>query len=209
MTDVELRAALLDALLRRRQPEALRLVREAAATSLRFAFEDVVRPVLERIGSLWSKDRISVADEHAATAIAQVAVSALYADFPWPEAGPRAIVACVEGERHQFGARMLADLLSLDGWNVTFLGADTPTASLARMVAAERPLFVALSVTLPHHLEAARTAVAAVRGASAEVRILAGGRGLSGQQEAARALGVDVALDRASAAVEMVRSWRS
>lgn len=61
---------------------------------VRFLFEDVVRSALAEVGRLWSSNRISVADEHLATATAQAAVASLYPRFPWPAPGPRALVGC-------------------------------------------------------------------------------------------------------------------
>src|SRR5688500_1213618 len=79
-----------------------------------FLYEEVVRPALQEVGNLWYLNRLNVADEHLATATAEAAVAALYSLFTWPPRGPRALIACVQGERHGLGARMIADLLALD-----------------------------------------------------------------------------------------------
>jgi methanogenic corrinoid protein MtbC1 len=38
------------------------------------------------------------------------------------------VLACAPGERHEIGLLMLAVLLRSDGWQVAYLGADTPVA---------------------------------------------------------------------------------
>ena len=38
------------------------------------------------------------------------------------------MLACAPGERHDLGLLMLAILLRADGWQVAYLGADTPVA---------------------------------------------------------------------------------
>src|SRR4051812_47945136 len=69
---------------------------------LAFVYEGVVQPAMRRVGELWYENRITVAEEHLATATAEAAVVLLYPEVQWPVGGPRAIVTCVEGERHQF-----------------------------------------------------------------------------------------------------------
>jgi methanogenic corrinoid protein MtbC1 len=173
-----------------------------------FLYERVVRPALEEVGRLWSAGRITVADEHLATAAAQSAVAALYPRYDWPMRGPRVIVACVEGERHDFGARMVADLFALDGWDDRFLGADVPVDDLAKHVQRIAPEVVALSVTLSTHLPAAKSAVEEVRRAVRGVKILVGGRATAVGAGVTEALEPDAVAHSGPEAVEVVRGWR-
>lgn len=173
-------------------------------------YEAVVRPALHEVGERWLRDEVSVAREHLATATAQSAVAALYTSLTWPSPGPAvAIVSCVGGERHELGARMVSDLLSLDGWRATFLGADTPTASLRDLVVHMRPRLVALSVTAPFLLGEVIRAVAALRAAAPEVKLLVGGQAIVPLADPAGCLGADACAGSALEAVEQVRPWRT
>ncbi len=171
---------------------------------VRFLYEEVVQRALEEVGELWQANRISIADEHLATATAQTAVSALYGLFPWPPSGPRALIACAQGERHEFGARMVADLLALDGWDERFFGADVPVgisfaryASLLRRWSASRM-----------HLALTRSAIDGMRAAAPNVKILLGGRVMEYPNTAAPSLGADAIAHCASEAVEVARVWK-
>jgi methanogenic corrinoid protein MtbC1 len=44
------------------------------------------------------------------------------------------VVTCAEGEWHSLPARMVAEVLRLHGWQVTFLGASTPADHLRRLL---------------------------------------------------------------------------
>ena len=67
----------------------------------------VVQESLHEVGRLWEANRISVADEHMATAIAQYVLSHLYGRIPpCAESRGGAVVTGVEGELHQIGANM-------------------------------------------------------------------------------------------------------
>lgn len=124
----------------------------------------VVQEAQREIGRLWQEDRITVAQEHMATAISQLVLSHLFQHADFRERIPKKIlVSCVPGEHHEFPARLLADTLDVAGYHVRFLGADVPLDSLIRAVEAETPDVVALSVTMLFHLSAARNAVRALR----------------------------------------------
>lgn len=174
-------------------------------------YEELVCPAMHSLGDMWLRDEISVADEHLATATADAAIAGLYPDFDWPGTRTsRVFVACPEGERHALGARMLADLLALDGWDESYFGADVPTGTLARKAAELRPRVVALSVTITNHLASAREAAAAIRDVSPQTKILVGGRAVAGAAAARAAdrVGTDIVAGSAAEAVAMVRDWR-
>jgi methanogenic corrinoid protein MtbC1 len=136
----------------------------------------VIQPAQYEIGRLWQENRITVAREHLATAIAQLGLAHLYRHLPRdPPNGRKVLLACVEGELHEVGARMASDFLEMAGFDVTFLGANVPTDSLVRMVGELRPDLVALSVSITYHLPALRGAVAALREATPKLPILVGG----------------------------------
>jgi methanogenic corrinoid protein MtbC1 len=126
----------------------------------------VVQPAQREIGRLWQENRISVAQEHLATSISQLVVSHLYQHMPRERPnGKRALIACVEGEQHDVGARMGADFLEMAGFEVRFLGANVPLETVVRESASAD--LVGFSVSMPFHapaLEAAVRAVRAVRG---------------------------------------------
>ena len=89
----------------------------------------IFQPALREIGCLWQNNELTVAEEHLATAITQAAMARAYERaFTWrTDASRRLIAACVDVERHEVGLRMLCDLLDLEGWHTTYLGATVPT----------------------------------------------------------------------------------
>jgi methanogenic corrinoid protein MtbC1 len=117
----------------------------------------VVQPALYEVGQRWQYNQISVAQEHLATAICQtVLAGALLRVEPAPRCGQRALFACVEGNFHCLGLRMVADAFELAGWDSAYLGADMPTIALFRQIESTRPDLVGLSVSLPQQVKAVR-----------------------------------------------------
>jgi len=124
----------------------------------------VIRAAQEEIGRLWQENQITIAQEHMATAISQLALAELFGhEQPRPPNGRKIVIACVEGELHDFPARLVADELDLAGYEVRFLGASVPTDHLLSFVTANRPDLLVLSATMAFHADAVRDAVRRLR----------------------------------------------
>ncbi len=77
--------------------------------------------------------------------------------------GRKAIITSVQGDNHIIGGLTYADLLRFEGWDVDFLGADTPVYSLLDLVAQEPPNLVGLSVTIEDFIPNAVQTVKALK----------------------------------------------
>ncbi|GAA4877635.1 cobalamin B12-binding domain-containing protein [Kitasatospora terrestris] len=165
---------------------------------------DVIGALQARIGLEWAADRITVIQEHAATAVNErvVAVAAGHPAFSAarpPDRG-RIAVACVDGEWHAFPARLLAEVLMLRGWRVDYLGAQCPTPHLIAHLHRTAPDALALSASLTTRLPAAHTAITAAQAAG--VPVIAGGAAFGPDGRHARLLGADAWAPDARAAAE-------
>jgi methanogenic corrinoid protein MtbC1 len=174
-----LRERYLAAQLRGDRREAMKIVLEegldAGATAMEIQ-EQVIQAAQREIGRLWQENVISIAQEHMATAISNLALSQLFERATHaPRNGKRVLVACVEGELHEFPARLVADALDLAGFDVRFLGANVPTGSLVEMIDIAKPDLVALSATMSFHGPAMRAVVMRLRHAHPHLPIAVGG----------------------------------
>jgi methanogenic corrinoid protein MtbC1 len=153
----------------------------------------VIQEAQRRIGQLWQEDRITIAQEHMATAISQVALARVYQSAKAsPPNGKKVVVACVNGELHDFPARLVSDALDLAGYETRFLGADVPTSSLLEVIAKEQPDLVALSVTMTFNVLSLKTAVEEIRRATAgQIRIVVGGHALVNRPNYATEIGAN------------------
>lgn len=167
--------------------------------------EVVVRGAQREIGQLWQRNEITVADEHMATAIANVALARLYecAERAAPN-GKRIVVACVEGELHEFPARLVADALDLAGFDVRYLGANVPTDGLLTVLRRAPPDLVALSATMTFNAPLLRDAVARVRESLPDVALAVGGSAYEGTEDLGQAFGAHSA-ESALAFVQLAR----
>ncbi len=144
------------------------------------------------IGRLWQLNQVSVAQEHMASAISQLALAQLFQNAtPAKPIEKRAIIACVDGEQHELPARFVADELELAGFDVSFLGASVPSDTLIDFVRETKPALIGLSVTMSFHLPSARRAIVALR-AVTPVPIMVGGHALGWSPDVLADIGVTV-----------------
>jgi methanogenic corrinoid protein MtbC1 len=204
----DLFASLSDALLAGEDERVLQLCRGSrdAGISLPILLQGLVYPVMKRVGLLWENGEITVADEHEITAIMNRGLAALYFDqpFPLPERGV-ALVAASVNEYHEMGAWMVATCLELDGWDVEYLGANVPEDALLAKARELQPQILALSVSMPFNLAAARNTIAALRARLPEVRVMIGGQAFALLPSLAEGMGADICLQDCQAAVAWAR----
>ena len=108
---------------------------------------DVVLPYLHELGVRWERGEASVAQEHFASNILRGRLLGLARG--WAEAtGPRAVLACAPGELHDLPLISFGLALAARGWSITYLGPDTPIATIKETLeGGERPLVVISAVT--------------------------------------------------------------
>jgi len=131
------------------------------------------------IGRLWQLNQLSVAQEHYATSVTQLAMSQLYPKiFNSFKKGKKALTTCIGDELHELGIRMVADLLELSGWDTIHLGANTPVGEILKLLEEKKINVLALSATTPNQLEETQSLIKAVRNNDKlrPVKIMVGGR---------------------------------
>ncbi len=167
----------LQSLLEGPAEESVEVLLEALKSGLpRRLYLDLIGPTMEALGRKWQDQEINVAQQNHANQIVLRHLELLRGlTPPKPALGKTAVVTAVAGDWHTIGARMVADFLYLEGFQVDFLGADTPTSDLISFVGERTPDLVALSVSLRESLPAFRDAVAGLRELPRRPRILAGG----------------------------------
>ncbi len=144
---------------------------------------EIFQESLYELGRLWESNRISVADEHMGTAITQFVMSNLYQYLEITDVvHGRLVVSGVQGELHQVGANMIADVLEADGWDVRFLGANVPPRDIIKAVREHRADLLGISATMYASLPEVVQLVGMVRQEFGEKspRILLGGGAFSG-----------------------------
>lgn len=164
-----------------------------AGADMEEVYLDILGPVLADIGASWARGEIDISVEHRATAVATRLVGQL---------SPRCVrrgrrrgnvlIGGPAGERHSLALAMLSDLLCLHGWDVSDLGADTPSNSFVHAASSISNLVaVGVSVTSDESLDSASELLSMLRRAIGDdLPVLVGGSAIR-DVEHARSLGAD------------------
>jgi MerR family transcriptional regulator, light-induced transcriptional regulator len=164
----------------------------------------VVQPSLYHVGEEWQANRVSVAKEHMATALAlSIMTAALLRALPPVTLDRRVLLACVPGNQHAVGLRMVGDAFQLAGWELRYLGADAPSADIVREAEEWQAHLVGLSVSFAHQLPAAKEIIAGLseRLGGSRPAVIIGGLAINRFTRLADMAGADAFGPDASAAV--------
>ena len=118
-----------------------------ATLTIDVVLRDMLLPYLRDLGGRWESGEVSVAQEHFASNVLRGRLMAL--TRTWDRgSGPRALLACVEGERHDLPLVGFGLALRGHGWRISYLGADTPVASIVEAARELSPDAVVVSGTV-------------------------------------------------------------
>lgn len=209
---IELKEQFLAAILTAKTSRALEIAKKAVPSHehLESFFMNIVQPAMYDIGRKWELGEISVAQEHLASSIVGRIMSGLYTTVAKPAASRgQAVVTAAPNEYHELGPWMVSDLLELDGWEITYLGANTPPEALLDMVRSVRPFLLAISVTMPFNLERAADIIANIRKDETlrATKILVGGIVFNTVSDLWKQIGADGCAANAREAVLCAKKW--
>lgn len=117
------------------------------------ALDEVVLPVLRRVGEGWQTDPRVIAREHFATNTLRPRLQRLLRG-PVRTSSRSVLAAAPEGEDHDLGL-LASSVVGADaGWRIHYLGARMPTAAIERSVESLRPDVVLIGAMHRQHAEA-------------------------------------------------------
>lgn len=147
---------LRDALDRLDEPGAhAALDRLLARFTLQTVLRDALLPYLHELGERWERGEASVAQEHFASNLLRGRLLGLARGWG-QSAGPRAVLACAPGELHDLPLIIFGLALAGRGWSITYLGPDTPVATIQEALKDVEPRLVVVSATTSRRLRAAQ-----------------------------------------------------
>ncbi len=179
MIDEKLYESYLSALLAGRRSECYSMVQNLLneKIDLKTLYADLFQRSMYRVGELWENNRITVANEHIATAITESLLNLVYPTvFSSDRTGKKALISCSANEFHQIGGKIVADYFEFNGWDGHFLGANTPPENIVQFVQDLRPAVVGLSLSILSNLEHLKRCIEAVRSDFPNMDLLIGGQ---------------------------------
>lgn len=154
--------------------------------------DDVIAPLLARVGEGWASGEVDPGQEHMGSDVVDRILTRL-TDPSRPSEGASLVVATLPGERHRLGARLVSAAATVDGWRVTYLGDDLPVADIVSAAERVDASAVAISVVRREEIERSTEDLVQLREQlDPAVDLLVGGRGAQLLDEASLPKGVAV-----------------
>lgn len=142
-------------------------------------YTDLFQKSLYTVGELWESNKISVAKEHLASAITEGMLNLVYPHLFKKEGAQKdkkVVISCAANEYHQIGAKMVADIFEIDGWDSHFLGANTPANHMLAYIQETNPDLVALSLSVYANMPSLKSGLEAIRSDFINLDIFVGGQ---------------------------------
>jgi DNA-binding transcriptional MerR regulator/methylmalonyl-CoA mutase cobalamin-binding subunit len=109
--------------------------------------EDLLTPLLARIGERWKTGELRPIHEHMTSSVIRSLTYILRNNNPCPDHAPRMVVSTPIGQMHELGALLAAIMAELNGWQVTYLGANLPAEEIAAAVKFTHAKAVTISIS--------------------------------------------------------------
>ena len=172
----------------------------------------VIWPVLYRMGLLWQSGQISIADEHLVTNLVRRIATVQHSRFATLNVTlGKVVVSSTANEYHEVGAQMVADFLGMEGWDVTYLGANVPSWILLETIKQNKPFMLALSVAIETNLVKVQQLIDAVREDPEirDIKIMVGGNAFNRSPLVWKRIGADGFAADADSATKIAHQWWS
>jgi MerR family transcriptional regulator, light-induced transcriptional regulator len=124
-------------------------MKSSAALSFPILLDQVISPLLDKVGAMWHNGELRIADEHRVSAIIRSFLGS-YIKSDRRSVGIRCLVSTTPtGQFHELGALMASLAASAMGWKSIFLGPNLPPEEIAGAVKASNASVLALSIIYP------------------------------------------------------------
>jgi len=143
--------------------------------------EELIIPLVYKIGDMWHDGEIRVANEHLSSSVIRGFLFNLLESYSVGESAPVMVSATPRGQEHELGALIAGVVAASSGWKVIYLGANLPAEEVSAVVSHLKAKVVALSFVYPVDDPLLKKELKKLKQIiPAGVSIIAGGRATSG-----------------------------
>jgi len=127
----------------------IQLDRASVAFSRTHLLEQLLVPLMHRIGDLWHQGALRPIHEHMASSVVRSFLGGMHGAYRAELSAPHVVVTTPARQHHELGALLAAATAAGEGWQVTYLGPELPPEEIAAAALQKGARAVALSITYP------------------------------------------------------------
>jgi methanogenic corrinoid protein MtbC1 len=125
------------------------LRRGAINLSRHALMDDVIVPLLQKLGDLWSAGSVKTVHEHMASSVIRTFLGEMLLLSEIPDSAPNIIATTPAGQLHELGALIAAVTATSEGWRTTYLGPNLPAEEITSGAMKTQARVIALSIVYP------------------------------------------------------------
>jgi len=125
------------------------LLKSSSQVSQPQLIENLIVPLVYKIGDMWHEGELRVANEHMASAVIRTFLANQIENYTSSENAPVVVCATPRGQEHELGALIAGLTAASSGWKVIYLGSNLPVEEIASVANTIDVRAVALSIIYP------------------------------------------------------------
>jgi len=126
------------------------LLNASAKLTQPILIEELIIPLVYKVGDLWHSGEIRVANEHLASSVIRGFLYNLLESYSLNDSAPVMVTATPRGQEHELGALIAGVVAASSGWKVLYLGTNLPAEEISAVVSHLNARIVALSIVYPN-----------------------------------------------------------
>jgi len=126
------------------------LLNASAKLTQPILIEELIIPLVYKVGDLWHTGEIRVANEHLASSVIRGFLYNLLDSYSLNDSAPVMVTATPRGQEHELGALIAGVVAASSGWKVIYLGSNLPAEEIGAVVSYLKARVVALSIVYPN-----------------------------------------------------------
>ena len=163
-------------------------------------YKEILEPSLNAFYCDAEEEKMCIWKEHIRTSIIRtiIEICYLYILKERKEKGVKLLnqtilIGCPAEEYHDTGAKMIADIFTLYGFNAIFVGANTPREEVRDAINLLKPKFIGISVTISYNLVEAEKAISLIKQHTEfDGKIVVGGQAFQNNPDNYKKIGADI-----------------
>ena len=112
--------------------------------------EELIVPLVYKVGDMWHEGEIRVANEHLASSVIRSFMFNLLESYSINDSAPIMVSATPLGQEHELGALIAGVVAASSGWKVIYLGSSLPAEEIGAVVSHLNAKVIALSIIYPN-----------------------------------------------------------
>lgn len=156
---------------------------------------ELVLPLVHELSVGWAEGRISIVQEHLASALIRAQLEKLRELIRPAQSEPELLVTTLQGDLHELGALIVTVAAAYSNWKSTYLGPNLPADEIVQAMRQSKADALALSIVYPVADSNIEREIRSIGSQLAKTPIIVGGRAVPSYSTVLNEIGAKIAIN--------------